>query len=245
MINAWVRSFARFATGKAGGRQTWARERVCRQRWSPASSEGRSARSRSTNYGVWPLPSGPDSTRRFDGPGLISAACSMRDTPPCTRLWPGSCPVSTDGSSNPRCRSRSTASAVSSIVLAWHPGRRALLVIELKTKLVDVSDLLGTMDRRRRLAWRIGRERDWDPITVSTWVVIAESRTNRRAVAAHERTIRSKMPVRSRAIARWLRDPVGRVDALGFLPEWRRVTRGRSTAPRRRIAAKVPRSART
>jgi transcriptional regulator with XRE-family HTH domain len=129
-------------------------------------------------------------------------------------------------------------------VLAWHPGRRALLVIELKTEVVDVSDLLGTMDRRRRLAWQIGRERGWDPSTVSTWVVIAESRTNRRAVAAHERTLRSKLPVDSRGIARWLRDPVGRVDALGFLPHRHGVTLGRPTAPRRRIAVKASRSAR-
>ncbi len=48
-------------------------------------------------------------------------------------------------------------------VLAWHPGRRTLLVIELKTELVEVSGLIGSMDRRRRLAWRIARERGWDP----------------------------------------------------------------------------------
>lgn len=38
-------------------------------------------------------------------------------------------------------------------ILAWHPGRRALLVIELKTDIVDVNELVGSMDRRRRLAW--------------------------------------------------------------------------------------------
>ena len=36
-------------------------------------------------------------------------------------------------------------------LLAWHPGRRALLVIELKTELVDVGETLGTMDRKQRL----------------------------------------------------------------------------------------------
>ena len=34
-------------------------------------------------------------------------------------------------------------------ILAWHPGRRALLVIELKTDLVDMNELLGTFDRKR------------------------------------------------------------------------------------------------
>ncbi len=50
-------------------------------------------------------------------------------------------------------------------ILAWHPGRRALLVIELKTDIVDVNDLLGTMDQRRRLARQIALDRGWDALT--------------------------------------------------------------------------------
>jgi len=42
-------------------------------------------------------------------------------------------------------------------ILAWHPGRRAVLVIELKTDVVDVNELLGTLDRKRRLARGLGR----------------------------------------------------------------------------------------
>ena len=44
-------------------------------------------------------------------------------------------------------------------VMAWHAGSRTLLVVELKTLLVDVNDLMGSMDRRRRLATRMARER--------------------------------------------------------------------------------------
>lgn len=129
-------------------------------------------------------------------------------------------------------------------VLAWHPARRALLVIELKTEVVDVSDLLATMDRRRRLAWQIARERGWDPVTVSTWVVIADSRTNRRAVGAHERVLRSKLPVDTRGIARWLRDPKGNVDALGFMTHRQGMTLGRPMSPTRRVTARSRRPAR-
>ena len=46
-------------------------------------------------------------------------------------------------------------------VLAYHPRRRALLVVELKTQLVDVQGLLGQIDRYRRLARRIARDRGW------------------------------------------------------------------------------------
>jgi transcriptional regulator with XRE-family HTH domain len=44
-------------------------------------------------------------------------------------------------------------------VLAFHPQTQALLVIELKTQLVDVHGLLASVDRYRRLAPKIARER--------------------------------------------------------------------------------------
>ena len=85
-------------------------------------------------------------------------------------------------------------------ILAWHPGRRMLLVIELKTEVVEVSGLLGTMDQRRRLAAEIGTRFGWKLVAVSTWVVVAEGRTNRRTVSAHAKVLRAKMPVDGRGI---------------------------------------------
>ena len=70
-------------------------------------------------------------------------------------------------------------------ILAWHPGRRALLVIELKTDLADMNEIVGTFDRKRRLARQIALERGWDPVTVSAWLIVVDSRTNRRRVGAH------------------------------------------------------------
>jgi transcriptional regulator with XRE-family HTH domain len=123
-------------------------------------------------------------------------------------------------------------------VLAWHPGRRAPLVVELRTEVVDVSDLLGSMDRRRRLARQIARARGWSPIEVSTWVVLADSRTNRRAVSAHQAVLRSKLPIDGRGVARWLRDHTGGVDALSFLPNRHPVALGRPVAPVHRVIAR-------
>lgn len=101
-------------------------------------------------------------------------------------------------------------------LLAWHPGRRALLVIELKTAIVDVNELLGTLDRKRRLAKRIALERGWAPTTVSAWLVISDDRTNRRRVASHVAMLGSALPDDRSSIHRWLRDPVGRIAALSF-----------------------------
>ena len=99
-------------------------------------------------------------------------------------------------------------------ILAWHPGRRALLVIELKTDIADVNELLGTLDRKRRLASAVGKNRTWDPLTVSTWLIVAAGRTNRRRIEAHRSMVRGALP--GRMTQRWLRDPVDQFDGLSY-----------------------------
>src|SRR5262245_42766014 len=63
-------------------------------------------------------------------------------------------------------------------ILAWHAGTRSLLVIEIKTEVVDVNDLIGGVDRKRRLAVGVARSFGWDARSVSVWVVIAASQMN-------------------------------------------------------------------
>ncbi|HET7167739.1 MAG TPA: helix-turn-helix domain-containing protein [Candidatus Limnocylindrales bacterium] len=99
-------------------------------------------------------------------------------------------------------------------LLMWHPGRRALLIVELKTEIVDTGELIATADRRRRLGAQIVRDRDWDPLTVSTWVLVASSRTNERRIADHRSVLRSAFPDDGRRVHRWLADPSGSIDAL-------------------------------
>jgi transcriptional regulator with XRE-family HTH domain len=48
-------------------------------------------------------------------------------------------------------------------LVAWHAEARALLIIELKTDIVDVNELLGTFDRKRRLAWQIAPDPRVEP----------------------------------------------------------------------------------
>lgn len=125
-------------------------------------------------------------------------------------------------------------------ILAWHPVRRTLLVIELKTEFVDVNELMGSVDRKRRLAAVIARERGWDPVAIGTWVVLPDNRTNRRALAAHETVLRAKFPVDGRRIRSWLRRPDGRVDALSFLPSVHALGVRRDLAPVRRVTRPPP-----
>ena len=122
-------------------------------------------------------------------------------------------------------------------ILAWHPDRRALLVIELKTDLVDMNELVGTLDRKRRLANAVGERRGWEPVTVSAWLIVAASRTNRRRVEAHQAMLRAALPDRRPTIGRWLRDPVGFVNGLSFWTEMPGVGTGRGGTPIRRVSA--------
>jgi len=107
-------------------------------------------------------------------------------------------------------------------ILAWHPAHRALLIIELKTDIVDVNELVGTMDVRRRLARRIALERGWDAITISTWVIVAGGRTNQARLGAHRVMLRNAFPIDGRTMRPWLREPTASVNGLSM---WWRLRR--------------------
>jgi hypothetical protein len=101
-------------------------------------------------------------------------------------------------------------------LVAWHAATRSLLIIELKTALVDPQELVAVMDRRIRLASQIVAKLGWRPTSVSAWVIVAESRTNRRRVAAAQNLLRGRFPSDGRAMRAWLRAPVGEIRALSF-----------------------------
>jgi transcriptional regulator with XRE-family HTH domain len=120
-------------------------------------------------------------------------------------------------------------------IVAWHAETRTLLVIELKTEIVDVQDLVGTVDRKRRLVAQVVRERGWIPAVLASWVIVAEGSTNRRRVAAHRRMLRAEFPTDGPAVRRWVRDPQGPVDALSFMSFASQDHTRRSQTPRKRI----------
>jgi transcriptional regulator with XRE-family HTH domain len=101
-------------------------------------------------------------------------------------------------------------------LLAWHAPTRTLLVIEIKTDIVDIHELVGTIDVKTRLAARIGRERGWHAAVIASWLVIGEGSTTRRRVADHAALLRAAFPHDGRTMRRWLRQPAGSVAALSF-----------------------------
>src|SRR5262245_44990256 len=122
-------------------------------------------------------------------------------------------------------------------LVAWNAEARVLLLVELKTELVDPNDLLAVADRRRRLAEKIVEPFGWKPAIVGQWVVVADSRTNRRRLAQHQALLRSAFPADGRAVAGWLARPMKPLSALWFLPDFNGVSVRRGRAPRLRVRA--------
>ncbi|HJP88801.1 MAG TPA: helix-turn-helix transcriptional regulator [Candidatus Limnocylindrales bacterium] len=101
-------------------------------------------------------------------------------------------------------------------LVCWHAARRALLIIELKTELVDINDLLATLDRHARNAIRAVAPMQWHPLAISRLLVIGDSDHNRGRVDAHASLFSASLPGRVKAARAWLRDPVGEVNGLIF-----------------------------
>ena len=124
-------------------------------------------------------------------------------------------------------------------ILAFHTTTGTLLVIELKTDIVDVNELAGTIDRKVRLAVEIAKERGW-PVRagtrVSAWVVVADGRTNRRRVQAHAGMLRAAFPLDGRSIEAWLSGPVRSIRCLSFWPDVYGQTVGPGPVPVRRVS---------
>jgi transcriptional regulator with XRE-family HTH domain len=100
--------------------------------------------------------------------------------------------------------------------IGWHEANRQLLVIELKTEFVDVNEMLGTLDRKARLAPAIAAQRGWRPAAVSVWLIVADSRTNRRHAAEHSTLLRTRFSCDGRSLAAFLRNPAGATSGLAF-----------------------------
>lgn len=129
-------------------------------------------------------------------------------------------------------------------ILAWHPGRRTLLVVELKTDIVDVDELLGTLDRKRRLATKIASGRGWDAAQhVSAWLVVRDSRTSRRRIEAHAAMLAGALPDDRRTVRQWLRDPVGQVAGLTSWTDSRGAGVSQTNRPIRRVRGAASRPA--
>ena len=90
-------------------------------------------------------------------------------------------------------------------LLAWHPLTGTVLVVEVKSDLVDVQQLLGSMDVKARVARGLWPDRRVAAVVPA--IVFLEDRTTRRRLAS-VLTLFDRYELRGRSAVTWLRRPV-------------------------------------
>jgi transcriptional regulator with XRE-family HTH domain len=91
-------------------------------------------------------------------------------------------------------------------LLAWHGATRTLLVVEVKSALVDVQQLLGSLDVKTRIGRQTAARFGWEVRHVVPAIVFADDRTTRRRLAVVD-TLFDRFAVRGRACISWPRHP--------------------------------------
>lgn len=128
-------------------------------------------------------------------------------------------------------------------VVGWHPVSGCLVIVEVKTRLLDTQETIGTLSRKSRVVPELlARERGWRATATGIVLVVAELTANRSVVARHEATFAAAYPQRGRHVRRWLRRPGGALVGLWFLSPSHPMTGTRVTAGRKRVRHRAPRS---
>jgi transcriptional regulator with XRE-family HTH domain len=103
-------------------------------------------------------------------------------------------------------------------ILAWRPEIRALLIVEIKTELVDLQDTIRTLDMKARVVPEVvRRSRSWRPSAVAAVLVLPDTTVHRNAVARHSALLAAALPARTIAVRRWVRDPSGCLRGIWFV----------------------------
>lgn len=92
-------------------------------------------------------------------------------------------------------------------ILAFHPEAQVLLVVEVKSSIPEIGNLLLPLDRKVRLALSVAAGHGLQATSVARLLVVGEGSTNRRRIAEHAATFRSAFPVRGPDVRRWLMRP--------------------------------------
>jgi transcriptional regulator with XRE-family HTH domain len=126
-------------------------------------------------------------------------------------------------------------------VLAWHQGSRSVLVVEAKSVVPDLQAMLGSLDRKSRLAPRLAADRGWrSAVVVARVVALPDTTTNRRRARLYGATLKAAFPWGGREFRRWLAEPnsgaagPAGLSALWFLSDMTVLTATRRRRIRRR-----------
>src|SRR5688500_17522056 len=122
--------------------------------------------------------------------------------------------------------------------LAWHAATRILLVVEIKTELVDVQSLLGSLDVKARLARHVAEQFGWDVRSVVPAIAFADARTTRRHLLRLD-TVFDRFNLRGREAVSWLRRPTTTPGGLIWFASSPDRGSARTAAPTKRVRGSI------
>lgn len=103
-------------------------------------------------------------------------------------------------------------------LLAYQPGPGTLVVVEVKTQLLDLQDLFGALNVKERLAMTVAGQRRWQVRKSVVLLAVASTAANRRIVRLHptlfddfrrERLSAAALQGGHRRLLHWVRPPRG------------------------------------
>lgn len=101
-------------------------------------------------------------------------------------------------------------------LLAYHPVTQSVIVVEIKTVIAEIQDLLGSLDTKQRVASSLAHSLGWPPIRAIPLLIVTDSTTNRRRLADHSRLF-ARFGLRGKSAVAWIRKPSGTPNGLLLL----------------------------
>jgi len=89
-------------------------------------------------------------------------------------------------------------------VVAFHPTERLLLVIEVKTEILDLGDIDRQLGVAERGSWAAAHQRGWRPRRVIGVLLVLATQANDRRLAQHRAIFHRQYPVRWQELYRLL-----------------------------------------
>ena len=93
-------------------------------------------------------------------------------------------------------------------ILAFHPEARVLLIVEIKTEIVDVGEIDRQLSSYEREAWSATHGLGWRPSSVVGALVLLGTEANDASIRRHRDAFGSAYPVDGRAFGQLVRSPL-------------------------------------
>jgi hypothetical protein len=123
-------------------------------------------------------------------------------------------------------------------ILAYHPDRRLMLVIEIKTEIRDLGAIERTLGWYEREAWAAGRRLGWRPRQITGCLLLLATGMNDARIKDNQAAFTAGFPIRATELRRIIANEVPRdaramalIDPRSRRNSWLRPSRldGRST----------------